>query len=194
MDIWLEWVGTIFGLLAVALTAKKKIACWPLGLVSVVAFGILFARIKLYSDAALQVFYFATGIYGWWAWLRGAPNGGALEVSTLRGSTRLSGLLGLGVATLVGGFLMATYTDASLPYWDMATTLMSLCAQLLLLRKIFESWALWIAVDVISIGVYIAKEVYVTAGLYAVFLVLASWGFVAWARDLRVNKVMSVYG
>ena len=89
----------------------------------------------------------------------------------------------LGAAAL--GWVMATKTDASVPYWDATTTVMSLMAQFLLSRRYLENWVLWIAVDVLSIGIYTYKELYLTAGLYAVFLCMASWGLVAWLRAER---------
>ena len=84
---------------------------------------------------------------------------------------------------------MQRLTDASLPYWDAATTILSLIAQYLMTRKKLESWLFWITVDVLAIGVYIAKELYVTSGLYTVFLVLAITGFMTWQRthQTRLN-------
>jgi nicotinamide mononucleotide transporter len=79
---------------------------------------------------------------------------------------------------------MHRWAGAALPYWDAFAAVLSLIAQWLLARKALESWILWIVVDVVSIGIYSAKELYLTAGLYVIFLGLAITGLMAWRRDL----------
>ena len=96
-------------------------------------------------------------------------------------------LIGGALALLALGTVMARHTDAALPYWDAGTTCFSLVAQTLLARKYLENWLVWIGVDVVSIGVYAAKGLYVTTGLYAVFLGMAVWGFLAWRRAYSVQ-------
>jgi nicotinamide mononucleotide transporter len=181
----LEWIATLSGLACVILTVRKSIWCWPVGLVSVLAFMAMFWAIRLYADAALQVFYVATGIYGWWAWLHAGPHGHRLPVGklSLRGWCVASAFVAIGVST--AGWWLANHTDADFPYWDTLTTCLSLVAQVLLMRKIFETWVFWILVDVFSIGIYTAKGVYLTAGLYSVFLILAVTGFATWLPDRR---------
>jgi nicotinamide mononucleotide transporter len=82
------------------------------------------------------------------------------------------------------GWVLRQFTDAALPWWDATASGLAVCAQLLLMRKVFETWSLWIAVDVLSIGIYFAKGVYLTAALYAVFLSLATMGWLAWRREI----------
>ena len=89
---------------------------------------------------------------------------------------------GLVICAAAIGYVFDTYTDAHIPFWDAAASSMSVLAQVLLMRKKFENWHLWIAVDVLSIGIYIYKEIYLTAGLYVVFLALAIGGLLAWRK------------
>jgi nicotinamide mononucleotide transporter len=89
------------------------------------------------------------------------------------------------VATVLMGYTLATKTDAALPYWDSTATVLSLVAQWMLARKLIENWLVWIAVDVLSIGIYLAKGLYPTTVLYAAFLVLAALGWVEWRKTLR---------
>lgn len=178
----MELVASACGLACVYLTARRQMACWPTGLVMVVLYAIIFYEAKLYSDMLLQVVYVFLQLYGWWAWLRGGPDGGPLVVTRIQ---PLAGLAWLGVgavATAVWGTVMASQTDASYPYVDAGAAVASLIAQWWLGRKILESWWMWIAVDVVSIGLYWAKSLYLTMGLYAVFLVLAIWGCREWRR------------
>ena len=96
-------------------------------------------------------------------------------------------MAGVALAAGLGIFLRAR-TDAALPFWDAGTTSFSLVAQFLQTRKWIENWPLWIAVDVVYIRMYIVKSLYLTAGLYALFLVLAGIGLVTWRRSLAEGR------
>ena len=56
-------------------------------------------------------------------------------------------------------------------------------------RKILENWAVWVAVDVVYIAMFVFKRLYLTAGLYAVFLVLAVMGYIQWKRSLAERRL-----
>ena len=180
----LEIVAALSGLLAVWLTVRQNIWCWPVGLVMVILYGIIFFDALLYSDAGLQGIYFFLQFYGWWAWLNGRGRDGAeLPVTRLDLGER-SRWIAVALAGTVGlGWVMSTYTEADLAYWDASTTVLSLVATYLMARKKLECWFVWIAVDILAIGIYSVKELYLTAGLYAVFLVLAIMGFFAWKKS-----------
>jgi nicotinamide mononucleotide transporter len=180
MTTWLEIVASALGLACVLLTVRRHIACWPTGLAMVLLYIYIFYEARLYSDMLLQVVYVFLQLYGWYAWLHGGPDRTPLVVSRLSAwqmGPWLAG--GIAAAALLGG-AMHGWTDASLPYVDATATVASLMAQWLMGRKVLESWLIWIFVDIVSIGLYFAKELYPTAALYVVFLVLASWGWFEW--------------
>lgn len=180
----LEWLAVAFGAASVWLTVRQNPWCWPLGIVSVALFAVLFWREGLRANAELQLVYVGLCAYGWWAWVRGGPTPGALRVTPT--PRRALVPLALGGAAL--SVLLATLNrepDASLPFWDAGTAAYSLVAQWMQTRKWLESWAVWIAVDVIYVGLYLAKGLAPTAGLYAVFIVLAALGHREWSRSLR---------
>jgi nicotinamide mononucleotide transporter len=181
----IEAIAVVFGVICVWLTVKQNIWCWPTGLVQVILFIFIFYNAKLYSDLILHVIYVVMQIYGWHHWLRGGKDKASLPVSTMRIPGRLTWGLVCILGTFAWGWLMKSFTDAAVPYADAFTTVTSLVAQWLMARKRLESWWFWIAVDVIAIGIYFYKELYLTTGLYAVFLVLATIGFFAWRKDLR---------
>jgi nicotinamide mononucleotide transporter len=164
---------------------RENIWNWPVGIVSVTAFLLLFLEVKLYADATLQGFFIITGFIGWRNWAFGGKNRTELRITTLSASQKLLTGVGSIAAILVIGWLFDTYTDASIPYMDSLASGMSVVAQVLLLRKKLENWYLWIAVDVLSIGIYIYKEVYLTSILYFVFLILSILGVIDWKRSLR---------
>ena len=184
----IEIVATILGLTNVYLIVRRNIWNYPFGLAMVVLYAKIFYDYKLYSDALLQIYYVAIQLYGWWYWLRGRQPDGLITVSRLAAAQRALtvGIIVVGAAGL--GWFMASKTDASVPYWDATTTVMSLVAQFLLSRRCIENWVLWIAVDVLSIGIYTYKALYLTAGLYAVFLGMATWGLLAWLRAERRQR------
>jgi len=168
----------------VLLTVRQIIWCWPAGLVSAGFFIIVFLHARLYGAMALQGVYVALMLYGWHAWLHGGASGGQLRVSR----TPRLWWLGLGLAGTVFaaalGLFLEHQTDAALPFWDAGATSFSLAAQWMTTRKWIENWLVWIAVDVVYVGIYVSQGLYPTAGLYAVFLVLAALGLLEWRRSL----------
>jgi nicotinamide mononucleotide transporter len=180
----LEIAAVLLGLACVGLTVREHIACWPTGLAMVTLYIFIFYRAKLYSDMLLQVVYIFLQIYGWYAWLHGGPASSRLPVSTLPAGHGVRWLAVCVLGTLALGGAMKHYTDAALPYIDAFATTASLVAQWLMGRKVLQSWLVWIVVDVVSIGMYAAKALYPTAGLYVLFLALATLGFFTWKRSL----------
>ena len=180
-----EVAGFVFGVLAVWLTAKESPWCWPTGLVNVALYIVVFWQAKLYADMGLQVVYVAVCLYGWWEWLHGGPGGGKLSVSRVPRAHLLAISIAGALAAGVLGVFLRTRTDAALPFWDATTTSYSLVAQWLQTRKWIETWWFWIGVDVIYIGVYMVKHLWLTALLYAIFLALCILGLKEWRRSLE---------
>ena len=196
----LDYLGAMFGTRAIEITAslcglanviliiRRSLWNYPFGLVMVTLYAWIFFDAKLYSDALLQVVFFVVQIFGLIWWLRGRDPGGDLVVLRLSPLNwgLLSGVTAAGVA--LWGWVMASFTDAALPWWDAAIAGLSLAAQGLLSRRYVQNWLFWIAVDVLAIGVYLAKDLQPTAVLYTIFLGLAGAGLVDWRRRLRAQE------
>ena len=185
---WLEPTAVAAGIVSVYLSVKQKIWSWPTALVNVSLYFVVFREQKLYADMGLQLIYFALSLYGWYEWLYGGENRTELRVSRAGPgmALTLAAIAVVGVAIL--GTLFARFTDAALPYVDSATATTSLVAQWMMTRKVLENWAVWIAVDVVYVGMFIYKHLYLTSGLYAGFLVLAVMGHVQWRRSYRADR------
>jgi nicotinamide mononucleotide transporter len=181
----LEIGAVVFGLLSVLFTVWQSIWCWPTGLVSVVLYIVVFKEARLYSDMVLQAIYVPMQVYGWYFWLRAGPGERDVPVRRITPRAALGWVVVAAVGTGVDGWVMHRYIGAALPWWDAAIVVMSLVAQYLLARKVLENWLIWIAVDILALGVYSARHLYLTTGLYAVFLVLATLGLVQWIRSYR---------
>jgi nicotinamide mononucleotide transporter len=181
--------------LAVWLTARRHLWCWPIGLVSVLLYARIFLDAKLYSDLLLQLIFAVMQLYGWWQWSRAVPDRNNsrqdnhhIQPQRLPKSGLLAGLLAGALGSVLLGYVMASFTDAHIPWLDSALTSFSLVAQFWMARKYVANWWLWIAVDIIYVGVYIYKDLNLTAGLYAAFIVLAVIGLRNWQRQLAGNR------
>jgi len=184
-----EVLAVVTGIISVYLSTRENIWSWPTALVNVALYFVVFFEAKLYADMGLQVVYFALSLYGWYEWLYGGENRTELRVSrTPRALGIRLAIIGIACAAVLGT-LLARFTDAALPYIDSATTSTSLVAQWMMTRKILENWSVWVAVDVVYIAMFIFKRLYLTAGLYAVFLVLAVMGYVRWKRSLVARSL-----
>jgi nicotinamide mononucleotide transporter len=186
-----EWIAAGLGLVSVWLNVREDPLGWPIGAVMVALYFAVFARVKLYADAGLQVIYFVIQFYGWYEWVRGGENHGRLAVSRTPPRV-LAGCMAVGTAgTLLLGSVLGRYTDQALPFWDSGIAAFSLVAQWMLARKYLENWLLWAAIDVLGIGVYWAKHLLPTAVLYGCFLLLCLRGYQRWRETLIATPAVA---
>ena len=184
---WLEAIAFALGVINVTLVVRRSIWNYPFALALVTLYAAVFWQARLYSDTLLQGFFFVVNIYGWIGWRANRAAAGAIVVEAMTARSRVTWAAGGIVAALGWGALMHRYTDAALPWWDAAIAIASVAAQILMARRVWENWAVWIAVDIGSIGLYLAKGLWLTALLYAVFLVLATWGLIDWRRVMAAQ-------
>lgn len=181
----LEWIAFFTGVIAVFLSTRENVWSWPVAIVNVTLYFLLFQRAGLYSDMGLQLVYLALSVYGWYQWLYGGARHTELHVSR---ATPRSWLVSIAVG-LVFWLALSSITSriqgVALPRLDAALTTASLVAQWMMTRKVLENWLLWIAVDLIYVPMFIYKGLCLTAGLYAIFLGLAVLGWVQWRRSWR---------
>ena len=182
---WVELIGTIFGIAGVWLTVKEKILCFPVGIVNVALYAWLFFHSRLYADALLQLVYIILLIYGWYSWRNGRRNDSQLPVTKTSVQTSIFLSLICILSTLGLGIFFKYNTNASLPYIDSLTTSMSLIAQWMIAKKRIENWIVWIVADVIYVGMYLFKHLYLTSVLYFIFIILAIIGWQQWKKDLK---------
>ncbi|MFF7709720.1 nicotinamide riboside transporter PnuC [Pseudomonas sp. NPDC007930] len=176
----LEWLAVAISALSVWLTVIRTPWCWPIGLVGVALYAWLFFTVKLYSDALLQVVFAVLQLYGWWQWTRGGAAHEGRPLSRLGGRGIALGLACGAAGALALGALMAHFTDAEQPWLDAALTAFSLVAQAWMARKYLQCWPLWLAIDVVYVGLYLFKGLNLTAALYVVFVALAALGWRQW--------------
>ena len=178
---WLETFGFISGAWGVWLQVRENVWNWPVQLVSSALYVVVFFQARLFADTSLNVLYILLYLLGWYWWLRGGENHSTLHIGRL--SWRLGGLLTL--AGALGTAILTVFLGAvhdSAPFLDALTTVMSLVALFLTGRKLLESWWLWIAVNLIYIGLYLYKDLVLTSILYAIFAALSVVGLINWRR------------
>lgn len=180
---WLEIVAFVVAVVMVLANFRVNPIAWPLAIVSSLMYALLFADSKLYGEAGLQFVFIGAAFWGWWQWLRGRSGDGTLlRVHHL--SRR--GLALLAAATLAAwplmGLLLDHATDSNVPYFDALPTVASLAGQILLARKCVENWPVWVGVNIVSVALFAHKGLWLTVVLYALFTVLALFGWRAWRK------------
>jgi len=181
---WLEWIGFITTIACVYLAAKQNIWNWPIGIISVVTYMVVFFKSQLFGDAGLQIYFLGTSIYGWYFWIK-KKEANEKPVTSLTFKQLLWVLLATLVLAGSLGLFLKNYTPTNVPYIDGFCTSISFIAQILMTRKILQNWAFWIFVDICYVPLYLYKNLYLTSILYIVLLVLAYLGHVDWRKEYR---------
>jgi nicotinamide mononucleotide transporter len=179
-----EWIAVALGVANIILIIRRSVWNFPVALLMVALYGRIFWGLKLYSDAGLQVFFFIVNLIGWWMWRANEAQSGEVQVERLSTRGRWMWIAGSAIAVALWGWIMHSLTDASLPWADAAIAMLSVAAQILMTRRYFENWAWWIVVNAVSIVTYAAKGIPLSAGLYALFLVMSVIGLNEWKKAI----------
>jgi len=187
---YVEFIGTLLGLVSVFLAARANIFTWPTGILNAIFFLVIFFQIHLYSDMFLQMYFCGMGVYGWFSWKYKAAHRQS-AIRTLSNTYRLWLAMFIAAVTLLIGTLISEIHlmlpqifdhPATYPYIDTFIAISSILATILLARRIFETWVLWVTVDITSIGLYSVKGVKLIAIEFMIFLCLAMLGVFSWYR------------
>lgn len=194
----LEFWATITGAVAVWLSARENVWSWIIGLFNVVLAFVMFYQIQLYPDMFLQVFFFITNLIGWWQWKfpkeEEANQKNELKISKLSSTQWIMlGISGVGATFLMGHFAKNLHEwfprlfsiPSAFPYMDSFTTIMSVVATFMLIRKKIESWYAWLLIDIIATYMYYIKDVKLYSLLYFVFCFIAAFGAYHWTKEYK---------
>ena len=183
----LELISFALAVTTVLLNIRQNHWAWLFSIASSATYAVVFFDARLYGDSGLQLVFIAASLWGWSQWLRGAGET-RLAVTRLDRSGWALAIAGWGAAYFALSWFLATYTNTDVPHADGFLTAGSLVGQLLLARKKVENWHVWLVVDVLYVGLYVFKDLHVTAVLYAVFVVLAARGLRAWSNIAGVPR------
>jgi nicotinamide mononucleotide transporter len=184
----LEWIGFASGVLCVWWVVKERVANWPVGIVNCIAWLILLWINAIYLNAILQLVYIVISVYGWWHWLWGGESRDSLPVRFATSTERLRAAAIIAAGTVAGARLMMLAGDAA-PVWDALTTITSVVAIYWQARKIYESWILWLSVDIIYFALYGSQDLWLTALTQVAFGAMCVVGLRDWRRSMRREAV-----
>ena len=186
----LESIAVLFAIVYLVLAIRQNIWCWAAAAISTSLYLVLMFAARLYMESALQVFYLCMAAYGWWCWRHGDRVGDTLQVSSWANAVHLRAVVAVLAATLFSGWLLGRFSDQALPYLDSFTTWGALLATWMVARKVLENWLYWFVIDSVSIYLYISRDLFLTAGLFAGYLVLIVIGYRAWRKTMHTGQLL----
>jgi len=181
MTAW-EAVAVMLALAYLVLAMRRSLWCWPAAFASTLIYTLLFWKVALLMESLLNFYYMAMAGYGFWLWRRGGDQGDELAISSWRLCQHLLLISLTGVTSLLVGYGMANYTQASFPYLDAATTCFAVVTTFMVAKKILENWLYWVVIDLVSIYLYTEKGLMLTSALFVLYVVLAALGYQQWRR------------
>jgi len=167
------------------LAIRQQIGCWPAAIASTAIYIGLMYEARLYMESALQIFYIAVAVYGWRQWRRGGPGGGPLVVHTWPRARHVVAIAAILTLSAGSGYVLARHTSAALPYLDSFTTWGAIVTTWMVARKLLENWLYWFVIDSVSLYLYVSRGLWLTAALFALYLVLIVIGYRRWRASLR---------
>ena len=181
----LEIAGVALGLASTILLIRRRIGCWPAGILAVIALGIVFFEAKLYSAVLLQIAFLVLQVQGWVQWAQRNREEKEDELQRLTPSLVTTIITVLVSATFILGYAMESYSDAALPYWDAFCMVLYLIGQWLVIHKVVECWYFWGLANIITTFVYASQGLYFVALLHLLYIGISLSGFVTWNKTYQ---------
>jgi len=181
----LEVVAVLAAIAYLFLAIRQNIWCWLGAAISTAIYVYLFIVARLYMESALNLFYFAMAIYGWYVWYGGRSGDGELPVSVWPLRVHAIAILAIVAVSVANGYTLARFTNAAYPYIDSLTTWGAIWATFLVARKVLENWWYWLVIDIASIAIYWARDLQLTSILFVIYVFMIPFGMLAWRRSWR---------
>lgn len=186
MFLGIELLAVIFSLICVYYTVHKNILAWPIGLIGVSLYAIIFFNTELFADFGLQFIFFFQGLYGWYNWYKNKHKvTKVIKTAYLSIRDKLIYLSFILITYIGVSLFLINYTNSSVPYVDSFVATLSLYANWLLAKRKIDNWFLWIIADIIYIGLFYYKGLFMSSGLYLIFLVMATIGLINWIKTYK---------
>jgi nicotinamide mononucleotide transporter len=180
---YLEFVASLVSFIGVGLGITGKRITWPWWALGSVLYGVFFLQYELYASAALQLVFIAAAVVGWFGW---EPTGA--KPGPLKNKYRIYVIAAIALATLALGPVLKSIGAAS-TYVDAILFFGSLSAQILMVYEKYDSWPIWLVVNIGYVALYSSQELLFTTLLYVAFTVMAALGWKSWygshKRSLR---------
>lgn len=186
----LEIIAVVLAIAYLLLAARENILCWYCAFASSAIFTVIFWDVSLLMESLLNVFYVVMAVVGWYEWKLGGSGHQGVRIKFLKPWQHVVILAGIGLLVAVNGWFLSNYTTAVWPFLDSFTTWASVVTTFLVVAKVLENWLYWIVIDSVSIFLYVDRELYLTALLFAAYVIIVVFGFFSWLK-LYKNQPLS---
>jgi len=187
MSGW-EMLAVALAIAYLLLAVRQNRLCWVAAFISTAIFTALFWQVQLLMQSALNVYYMAMAVYGWWHWTHGGGDEGTVPVTRWRWQRHGIVLAGVVLCTLLSGYLLGLHTEAAWPYLDSFITWGAVVTTFMVARKVLENWAWWMVINTLAIFLFLDRGMLLTAGLHLAYLVISVFGWRSWLRDYRRSR------
>jgi len=188
---WIEVTAVILAILYLVLAVKQNILCWLAGIISSVLYYFIMRSAGLYMEAYLQIFYVFMGFYGWSQWRISTRTSNNFVVNTWNKLQHFYALSLILILSAISGFLLKSFTDAALPFFDALVTCGAVVSTYMVAKKLLENWIYWLVIDSISILLFISRGLLPTAFLFGIYVVIIFFGYKSWNKILKENNAIS---
>jgi len=188
---WIEITAVVLAILYLVLAVKQNILCWVCGIISSVLYFFIMHSAGLYMEAYLQIFYVFMGFYGWSQWKTKTSNTSDFVVNTWNKSQHLFATSMVLILSIISATILRFFTDAALPFLDALVTWGAVVATYMVAKKLLENWIYWLVIDSISIFLFISRDLFPTAFLFGIYIIIIIYGYRSWSKKLQEDNALS---
>ena len=185
-SIWFEILAAILAIVYLLLALKQDIRCWIAWIISSLMYLFVMLYAGLLMESVLQIFYVGMGIYGWMQWDK-RPAQDKFSIRRWSNKQHLYAIGSLLCIVVISGYLLSQNSNAVAPYIDSFTTWGAILATFMVAKKVLENWIYWFVIDFVSVFLFLSRELYPTAVLFVIYLVIIVFGYRAWLKAMRSN-------
>ena len=181
----IEFFAVIFTIISVYLSMKNNIHNWWTGIIAIGFYAVLFYQTGLYANLILQSVFMYQSIKGWYLW-SDTKNKPAVQVESLTtNELHFYNSILLPIYFIILYFLINWFNPTA-QLSDSITSALSLLANTLLMNRKLQTWYYWILADIIYVPLFISQSLYMSAGLYFIFLIMATKGLINWKKEYKL--------
>ena len=185
LNLVLESLAVVTAIMYLILAAKEDVRCWYAALISSILYFYIMLQAGLLMEGGLQIFYVFMAVYGWMQWKDTNNKTSSLKISSWNKTTHLIIISFVITLSLISGIFLEKFTNAALPFLDALTTWGAIASTYMVAKKVIENWFYWFVIDSISIYLFISRELFLTAFLFLIYLVIIIYGYRSWKKLLK---------
>ena len=196
MSLW-ELAAVLLAIAYLLLAVREQLLCWYCAFFSTAICTAIFWDVSLLMDSALNVYYMAMAVFGWYQWKYAGraqtgekEKAGGVAIASLSRTQHVIIIVSITLLSLISGYLLSEHSQAAWPYVDSFTTWGSVITTYLVARKYLENWLYWIVIDTVSIPLYLDRGLNLTALLFGTYAIIAIAGYFSWKNHYQRGGVL----